>query len=214
MLKLTVWKIMGLTLTQNISNANCPGGLQFRLCCRLTNSSKTHLIGSMCTHHKGGYAQFNQTTKKWFFYSLSNCMRISFVFRQASKRAKWELSKEVLNIKIGQEMMKISSEMSFFDVAVNGLQGLGPLQDPLKRGGLQHQHHVTQRPLDGFEQNLGRFLGMCMSFKVATITSPWCDPTTCRAPWPRGPPSARCTTAKALFPNHKCPQRTVTWWKY
>ena len=62
-------------------------------------------------------------------------------------------------------MMKLSSEMSFFDVAISGLQGHGPPEEPQKRGGLQQQPHVTQISLDGFEQNLGRFLGACMSFK-------------------------------------------------
>ena len=62
-------------------------------------------------------------------------------------------------------MMKLSSEMSFFDVAISGLQGHGPPEEPQKRGGLQQQPHVTQISLDGFEQNLGRFLGTCMSLK-------------------------------------------------
>ena len=46
-------------------------------------------------------------------------------------------------------MMKISSEMPFFNVADGGHDGVGPLGD-LENGGDLRQHpHLSPQPLDG-----------------------------------------------------------------
>ena len=69
-------------------------------------------------------------------------------------------------------MMKILSEMSFFNVADGGHDGVGPLGDLENGGGLRQHPQLFPQPLDGSKPKLGRFLGMGMDFVYPHLQEP------------------------------------------